>query len=338
MKKFLNRAEDFVDDMLDGIYAAHPNELAFVAQDRRCLVAKRRVKGKVGLATGGGSGHLPLFLGYVGAGLLDGAAVGGVFQSPSADQMLEVTKAIDQGAGVLYVYGNYSGDILNFDMAAELADGEGIEVLSVVGNDDVASSPPGQEHKRRGVAGIFFVFKAAGAAAAEGMSLTEVRRVAEKARANSRTMGVALSSCIVPEIGHATFSIGESEMEIGMGIHGEPGIRRGALRSADEVVEEMLRPIFAEAFGGQALTHGTEVAVLVNGLGATPKEELYILFRKVAAELAGRGVSVFHAYVGEFATAMEMAGASISLLRLDDELKRLIAAPAASPFFMQNQL
>ncbi|MBC7715699.1 MAG: dihydroxyacetone kinase subunit DhaK [Pseudorhodobacter sp.] len=338
MKKFLNRAEDFVDEMLDGIYAAHPRELGFVAQDRRCLVAKSQVKGKVGLATGGGSGHLPLFLGYVGTGLLDGAAVGGVFQSPSADQMWEVTKAIDQGAGVLYIYGNYTGDILNFDMATEMAEMEGIKVLSVVGNDDVASSPPGQEHKRRGVAGIVFIYKAAGAAAAEGMSLNEVKRVAEKARTNTRTMGVALSSCIVPEIGHATFSIGESEMEIGMGIHGEPGIRRGALRPADEVVEEMLLPIFAERFAGNLLARGDEVAVLVNGLGATPKEELYIMFRKVAAVLAERGISVFHTYVGEFATSMEMAGASISLLYLDDELKRLIAAPAASPFFVQNQL
>ncbi|MEB0110939.1 dihydroxyacetone kinase subunit DhaK [Variovorax sp. RTB1] len=335
MKKFLNQAEDFVDEMLDGIYTAHPKQVGFVAQDRRCLVSTQpRIKGKVGLATGGGSGHLPLFLGFVGAGLLDGAAVGGVFQSPSADQMYEVTKAIDQGAGVLYIYGNYTGDILNFDMATEMAEMENIRVLSVVGNDDVASSPPGQEHKRRGVAGTFFVFKAAGAAASEGMALDEVKRVAEKAKANTRTMGVALSSCIVPEVGHATFSIGEEEMEIGMGIHGEPGIRRGPLLSADAVVDEMMRPILAE----RPLGKGDEVVVLVNGLGATPKEELYILFRRVSGILKERGVSIFHAYVGEFATAMEMAGASISLLHLDDELKRLIAAPAQSPFFMQNPL
>ena len=334
MKKFLNKAEDFVDEMLDGIYAAHPHQLGQVADDRRCLVTQQLVEGKVGLATGGGSGHLPLFLGYVGAGLLDAAAVGGVFQSPSADQMFEVTKAIDQGAGVLYIYGNYTGDILNFDMAAEMAEIESIKVLSVVGNDDVASSPVGQEHKRRGVAGIVFVYKAAGAAAAEGMSLEEVKRVADKANAHTRTMGVALSSCIVPEIGHATFEIGATDMEIGMGIHGEPGIRRGPLLPADEVVEEMMRPILAEKPPGS----GNEVAVLVNGLGATPKEELYILFRKVASLLKDHGISVFHAYVGEFATAMEMAGASISLLYLDEELKRLIAAPANSPFFVQNQL
>jgi len=334
MKKFLNAPENFVDEMLDGIYLAHPKQLAYVADDRRCMVVAKRVPGKVGLATGGGSGHLPLFLGYVGAGLLDGAAVGGVFQSPSGEQMLEVTKAIHQGAGVLYIYGNYSGDILNFDMATEMAEVEDIKVLSVVGNDDVASSPVGQEHKRRGVAGIFFVFKAAGAAAAEGMTLDEVKRVADKAKANTRTMGVALTPCIVPEVGHASFSIGEREMEIGMGIHGEPGIRRGDLLPADAVVDEMMKPILAE----RALKSGDEVAVLVNGLGATPKEELYVLFRRVAAILKERGVSIFHVYIGEFATSMEMAGASISLLYLDDELKRLIAAPACSPFFEQAQL
>ena len=334
MKKFLNAPEDFVDEMLEGIYTAHPKQLAYVADDRRCMVTAKRVPGKVGLATGGGSGHLPLFLGYVGAGLLDGAAVGGVFQSPSGDQMFEVTKAINQGAGVLYIYGNYSGDILNFDMATEMAEIEDIKVLSVVGNDDVASSPIGQEHKRRGVAGIFFVFKAAGAAAAEGMSLDEVKRVADKAKANTRTMGVALTPCIVPEVGHATFSIGEREMEIGMGIHGEPGIRRGDLLPADAVVDEMMKPILAE----RALAAGDEVAVLINGLGATPKEELYVLFRRVAAILKGRGVSIFHVYIGEFATSMEMAGASISILYLDDELKRLMAAPASSPFFEQAQL
>jgi len=334
MKKFLNDAEDFVDEMLDGIYAAHPRQLGFAAGDKRCMVAATRVAGKVGLATGGGSGHLPLFLGYVGAGLLDGAAVGGVFQSPSADQMFEVTKTIDQGAGVLYIYGNYSGDILNFDMAAEMAELENIKVLSVVGNDDAASSPVGQEHKRRGVAGIVFVFKAAGAAAREGMPLDEVKRVAEKAKANTRTMGVALTPCIVPEIGHATFSIGEQEMEIGMGIHGEPGIRRGALLPADQIVDEMVRPLLTEL----PLARGSEVAVLVNGLGGTPKEELYILFRRLASLLGEHGVSIFHSYIGEFATSMEMAGASISLLLLDDELKRLIAAPVDSPFFAQHAL
>ena len=334
MKKFLNQPEQFVDEMLEGIYLAHPGQLRFVADDLRCMVAARQVPGKVGIATGGGSGHLPLFLGYVGSGLLDGCAVGGVFQSPSADQMLEVTKAINQGAGVLYLYGNYSGDIMNFDMASEMAELEGIRVLSVVSNDDAASSPAGQEHKRRGVAGSFMAFKVAGAAAAEGMKLDEVKRVAEKAKLNLRTMGVALTPCIVPEIGRATFSLGEGEMEIGMGIHGEPGIRRGPLLTADEVADEMMKPILAEL----DLPSGSEVAVLVNGLGATPKEELYVLFRRVSALLNEKGIAIFHVYIGEYATAMEMAGASISILKLDDELKRLVARSASSPFFEQQQL
>jgi dihydroxyacetone kinase-like protein len=334
MKKFLNRPERFVDEMLEGILAAHPDKLRSAAGDLRCIVTARPRPGKVGIATGGGSGHLPLFLGYVGDGLLDGCAVGGVFQSPSAEQMLEVTKAIHQGAGVLYLYGNYSGDIINFDMAAEMAGMEDIKVLSLVGNDDVASSPRGQEGKRRGVAGIFFVYKAAGAAAAAGASLEEVLRVAEKAKASVRTMGVALTPCIVPEVGHASFSLGEKEMEIGMGIHGEPGIRRGELLPADAVVDEMMRPILEDL----PFRSGDEVAVLMNGLGGTPKEELYVMYRRVAQILAGKGITAWHVWLGEFATSMEMAGLSISVLRLDAELKKLLAAPALTPFFEQSAI
>ncbi len=328
MKKFLNDPVDFVDEMLEGIYRAHP-AVTYVADDKRCLVTANPKTGKVGIATGGGSGHLPTFLGYVGEGMLDGAAVGGVFQSPSSEQMYQVTKAIDQGAGVLYIFGNYSGDIINFDMAAELADLDGIQVKQCIGNDDVASSKVGEEHKRRGVAGIYFLYKAAGAAAAEGHSLDEVHRIAEKARLRTRTMGVALSSCVVPEIGHATFSIGEDEMEIGMGIHGEPGISRKKLAPADAVIDEMMDRIFAE----QDYKSGDEVAVLVNGLGGTPLEELYILFRRVAQLMDGRGVKVKHVWIGEFATAMEMAGASVSILHLDAELDHLVGAPANTPFF-----
>ncbi|NLS07003.1 dihydroxyacetone kinase subunit DhaK [Rhizobium sp. P32RR-XVIII] len=331
MKKFLNDPVNFVDEMLEGIYKAHP-DVTYVADDKRCLVTAKPKAGKVGIATGGGSGHLPLFLGYVGDGMLDGAAVGGVFQSPSAEQMLQVTKSIDQGAGVLYIYGNYTGDIINFDMAAELADLDGIQVKQVVGNDDVASSVVGEEHKRRGVAGIFFVYKAAGAAAAKGLSLEEVTRIADKARLRTRTMGVALSSCVVPEIGHATFSIGDDEMEIGMGIHGEPGISRKKLATADNVIDEMMERIFAE----QDYQRGDEVAVLVNGLGGTPMEELYILYRRVSQLLEERGVKAKHVWVGEFATSMEMAGASISVLHLDAELDPLIGAPANTPFFKHH--
>ena len=233
MKKIINAPETFIPEMLEGIYAAHPDELMCVEGDLHCLVSKRKHAGKVGIATGGGSGHLPLFLGYVGEGMLDGCSIGDVFQSPSAEQMLAVTKAIDQGAGVLYIYGNYNGDIFNFDMAAEMADmEEDIRVESVVAGEDVASAAPsaeGEPNHRRGVAGIFFVYKCAGAAAAAGLTLDEVKRVALKACANVRTMGVALTSCTVPRVGHPSFEIGEDEMEIGMGIHGEPGIRRGKL-------------------------------------------------------------------------------------------------------------
>lgn len=334
MKKFINKPENFVDEMLEGIYASHPQQVMFVANDLRCYVRKEPVKGKVGIVTGGGSGHLPLFLGYVGEGMLDGCAVGGVFQSPSSEQILEVTKAVEQGAGVLYLYGNYTGDILNFDMAAEMADIEGIKTATVVGNDDVASAIKGEENKRRGVAGIFFLYKAAGAAAAEGMSLEEVKRVAEKAKANVRTMGVASTPCIVPEVGKPSFTIGDDEMEIGMGIHGEPGIRRGKLLTADKIVDEMVYPIIKDL----PFEKNNEVAVLINGLGATPKEELYILARRTLHILEEEGLKVFHVYVGEFATSMEMAGASISLCKLDEELKRLIAAPAFTPFFSQKQL
>lgn len=331
----MNDPVDFVDEMLQGILIAHPNQLKTVNEDFRCIVkAGPGIKNKVGLATGGGSGHLPLFLGYVGDGLLDGCAVGGVFQSPGADQMLEVTRAIDNGAGVLYIYGNYGGDIMNFDMAAEMADMDGIKVEQVIAGEDVASAPKGEEGKRRGVAGIFFVFKTAGALAAELASLADVKRIAIKTCDNVRTMGVALTPCIVPEAGKASFSLGENEMEIGMGIHGEPGIQRGPLLRADEIVLQMTNKILNDL----PYKKGDEVAILINGLGATPREELYIMTGKLHSVLKENGIQVFNSYVGEFATSMEMAGASISLLKLDEELKRLLSKPACSPFFTQVQL
>lgn len=335
MKKIINKPEDYVNEMLEGLYIAHPDLITYAAGDVRCLITANKKEGKVGLATGGGSGHLPLFLGYVGKGILDGCSVGDVFQSPSAEQMLEVTKAIDSGAGVLYIYGNYNGDIFNFDMAAEMADfEEDIKVESVVAGEDVASAGPagpGAKNTRRGVAGIVFVFKCAGAAADKMMSLEEVKRVAEKAAANVRTMGVALTACIVPRVGKPGFSIGEDEMEIGMGIHGESGIRRGKLEPADQIVEEMLEKIVADI----PYVEGDEVAVLVNGLGATPLDEQYIVTRKIDSVLKGKGIVPYRYYVGEYATAIEMAGFSISLLKLDDELKELLDAPAETPFFKQ---
>lgn len=335
MKKIINKPEEFVDDMLTGIYAAHPKKLAFVADDLRCLVRGGEKKpGKVALATGGGSGHLPLFLGYVGEGLLDGCAVGGVFQSPSAQQMVEVSKAIDNGAGVIYIYGNYTGDIMNFEMASELLEMDNIRTAHVLGADDVASAPKGEEDKRRGVAGIFFMYKIAGAYAEEMASFDEVLRVANKVKDNVRTMGVALSPCIIPEVGKPTFNLEHDEMEIGMGIHGEPGVERGKLKTAEEIVDELTISLLADL----PFVKGDTVSVLVNGLGATPKEELYVIYKSLKEILTHKGINVFHVYLGEFATSMEMAGASISLLKMDDELTRLLSKPAHSPFFEQIQL
>src|SRR5579871_867310 len=228
MQKLINQPDAFVDQMLDGVLAAHPDQLKRAENDPRAIVrADAPVAGKVGIATGGGSGHLPVFMGYVGEGLADGAAIGNVFASPSADQMLEVTRAISSGAGVLYVYGNYGGDVMNFDLAAELAGAEGIQVATVLGADDVASAPKGEEQRRRGIAGIFFLYKVAGAAAARGGSLAEVHAVTARAAANVRSMGVALAPCTLPAAGVPTFDLPDGQMEIGMGIHGEPGVRRG---------------------------------------------------------------------------------------------------------------
>jgi phosphoenolpyruvate---glycerone phosphotransferase subunit DhaK len=285
----------------------------------------------VALATGGGSGHLPVFLGYVGQGLLDGCAVGDVFASPSADRMLDVTRHIHAGRGVLVVYGNYGGDRMNFDMAAEMAGLEDIEVRSVLVSDDVASAPSDAADRRRGVAGMVFAFKIAGARADQGGSLDEVEAVTRKALANLRTMGVALSPCTVPAAGRPTFTIGEDEMEIGMGIHGEPGIKREALQTADQIAERMTAAILADL----PLAAGDRAAVMVNGLGATPPEELYILYRQVHNILTAQGVQVHRAYVGEYATSMEMAGASLTIFRLDEELAALLDYPARSPFFVQ---
>ena len=331
MRKLINQPENMVDEMLQGLYAAHPDQVTCVNGDLRCLISAKKHPGKVALATGGGSGHLPLFLGYVGEGMLDGCCVGGVFQSPSADRMLEVTKAIHSDAGVLYIYGNYGGDKMNFELAAEMAAVDDIHVEQVLGTDDVASAPKGSEARRRGVAGIFFIYKIAGALAARMANLDEVKAVAEKVASRVRSMGVALSPCTIPEVGKPTFSIQEGEMEIGMGIHGEAGVRRGAIQPADAVVDQVLSAILED----MPCAKGDTVSVLINGLGATPLEELYVLYRRVDQNLKNLGVNIHRAYVGEFATSMEMAGASISLLKLDAELIGLLDQSARTPFFSQ---
>jgi phosphoenolpyruvate---glycerone phosphotransferase subunit DhaK len=329
VKKILNDPNNFVNEMLEGLYAAH-SELTCVGDDLRCLVRRDApVMGKVALVAGGGSGHLPVFLGYVGQGMLDGCAIGDVFQSPSSDQMLEVTKRIHGGRGVLYLYGNYGGDVMNFDMAAEMADMEGIQVRTVLVKDDVASAEAARAETRRGVAGMVFAFKIAGAKADSGASLEEVEAATVKALANMRTMGVALSPCILPAVGKPTFNVPDGEMELGMGIHGEPGVRRGPLETADQIAETLTQTILADL----PLNNGDRVAVMVNGLGATPPEELFILYRRVHRILEPLGVTVHKVFVGEFATSLEMAGASLTIMKLDDELQSLVDHPAHTPFF-----
>lgn len=332
MKKLINDPDDFVDEVLDGLLVAHPDMLKAASDDRRALVrADAPLQGKVGIVTGGGSGHLPVFLGYVGPGLCTGVAVGNVFSSPSAEQMFAATKASSGGAGVLYLYGNYGGDVLNFDLAADLADGDGIPTRTVLVTDDVASAPPDRAADRRGIAGLFFAYKCAGAAAERGDTLDEVADVATAAVAATRTMGVGLSPTILPAAGKPTFELGDGEMEIGIGIHGEPGVHRGSLETADAVTDRLMHAITEDL----RLQSGERVAVLVNGLGATPLEELYLIYRRAAQVLTDLGVEVHRPYVGEFATSLEMAGASVSVMRLDDELATLLDAPAVSPFFRQ---
>ncbi len=329
MKKIMNAPENYTDDMLRGIYAAHADSVKCAADDLRCYCIAHKHPGKVAIITGGGTGHLPLFLGYVGEGMLDGCGVGGVFQSPSAEQIFNVTKEVENGAGVLYLYGNYTGDIMNFDMAAEMCELEDIETRSIVGADDVLSSA--SVDTRRGVAGIFFLYKCAGAAAAQMKSLDEVLAVAQKAKDRTRTVGFALTPCIIPEVGKPNFTLEEGEMAMGMGIHGEPGVWNGPIKTADALAEESVGEILKD----MPVAAGEEVALLINGLGATSQEELYILSGSVTKQLNAQGVKIYRTFVGEYATSMEMAGASISVMRLDDELKALLDAPAHTPFYTQ---
>ncbi len=331
MKKLLNEPNAYVDEMLEGLCAAHPQYFRRIGEAGR-VVARTDgpVSGKVGIVSGGGSGHLPLFTGYVGRGLIDSCAIGNVFAGPSVDDCIEAMRAADGGAGILRLYGNYGGDRMNFDMAGEMLDMEGIETATVLGADDVASADAAERHKRRGVAGLIYLYKIAGARADRpGATLREVAVAAEKAGRGCATTGVALGPCIVPEAGKPTFTLAENEIEMGMGIHGEPGVWRGPLKPADALAGEMLEMVGADL----GLGRGERVSVLVNSLGATPHEELYILYRHVARELAAKGVTVVRPLIGRYVTSMEMAGASLTVLRLDSELEALLDAPADCPFW-----
>lgn len=332
MKKIINDPYEFSDDMISGILKAYPKHLKTVSGSRRSLMrADAPVKNKVAIVTGGGAGHLPVFLGYVGKGLCDGVAIGNVFSSPAADDMLAAARAVHSGNGVLFLFGNYGGDCMNFDMASEMAETEGIQVEQAIVADDIASAPLEEMHRRRAVAGVFFSYKITGAKAELNADLDSVLSTAKKVIHNTRSMGVSLSPCTVPAAGQPSFTLADDEMGVGMGIHGEPGIEICKLKTADDIAETLTKPLIEDL----GLKSKDEVAVLINGLGATPPEELYILWNRVHDLLADCGLGIHRCYVGEYATSLEMAGCSVSLLKLDEEMKSLLDAPAYSPFLPQ---
>lgn len=327
-QKLINDGNAAVDEMLVGIIAAHGRHLWRPDHAPRAVVARHGPRpGKVALVIGGGSGHEPTFLGFVGKGLADAAAIGNVFASPPPQPAVDAAIASSGGAGVLFMYGNYAGDVMNFDMASELLEMEGIEARTVLTTDDIASAP--ERDKRRGVAGNVFIFKAAGAAADMMLPLDEVERIARHANARTYTMGVALSACSLPQTRRPNFELPVGEMEIGMGIHGEPGVRRGPLAPANAVADEIMDAILKE----MDAPSGGSVAVLINSLGSTPLMELYILYARVAERLEAAGLSIHTALVGPYCTSLEMAGASITIMHLDDELTRMVDHPCDCAMF-----
>ena len=330
MKKLINGVDNIVDEMLDGMARAYPQYLKRL-DGLDVVVRANGSKGKVALVSGGGSGHEPTHGGYVGKGMLDAAVAGAVFTSPTPDQVYEAITAANGGKGVLLVIKNYTGDIMNFEMAADMARDEGIEVEQVVTADDVAVENSTWTTGRRGIAGTIFVHKIAGACAEAGGSLAEVKRVAEKVIANVRSMGMAVDACTVPALGKPSFDLAEDEVEIGIGIHGEPGVNRERALPADAVVDKLLAKILAEGIYGE----GDEVAVMVNGMGATPLMELYIANRRLNEALLEKGIRVHRTMVGNYMTSLDMAGFSITLLKLDEELKSLLDAPCDTPALVQ---
>jgi len=329
MKKIINNPDNVLEDMLQGMLYAHGDYLKRVEGFDVLVRKNSKSEGKVALVSGGGSGHEPAHAGYVGEGMLDAAVCGAVFTSPTPDQVYEAIKEVDNGSGVLLIIKNYTGDIMNFEMAQDMADMEGINVKAVVVNDDVAVEDSLYTAGRRGIAGTVFVHKIAGAKAEEGASLEEVKNVAEKVINNVRSMGMALTSCIVPAAGKANFTLAEDEIEIGMGIHGEPGTHREEISTADNIAEQLVNKILDDI----NIENGEEVAVMVNGLSGTPLMELYIVNKKVQQMLEEKGIKVHKTFVGEYMTSLEMAGCSVSILKLDDELKGLLDSKADTPAF-----
>lgn len=330
MKKIINHPDHVVDEMIKGLVAAHPTYLKRV-EDTDVVTRSNPANDKVGLVSGGGSGHEPSHAGFVGEGMLDSAVCGAVFTSPTPDQVYEGIVSADSGKGVLLIIKNYTGDVMNFEMAAEMASDEGIKVAQVIVNDDVAVENSTWTTGRRGIAGTIFIHKIAGAAAQKGMELEEVQTVAQRVIDNVRTMGMALSPCTVPAAGKPGFELAEDEVEIGMGIHGEPGTHREKIQNADKIVDHMLGKILDEG-----IYHTKdEVAVLINGLGSTPLMELYIANHRVKSVLDEKGIKIYKTFVGNYMTSLEMGGFSITLLKLDPELKELLDAKADTPALKQ---
>ena len=328
MKKIINNPIDFVDETLDGLIKSHPKVYSLASDNSRVITRAIKSSNKVGLVTGGGSGHLPVFTGYVGKGLLDSCAIGSVFASPSVEQIASAIRNANNKKGVLCILGNYGGDVMNFEMACEIVKEEGIETKTVIVADDIASAKVNERDKRRGIAGMIFVFKVAGALAERGASLEDIYKIASDTNSNVRTLGVALSPCILPEAGKPTFEINKDEIEIGMGIHGEPGISREKLKSANDLTDDICKRILDD-FN----LSNQEVGLMINSLGATPLEELYIVSRRVVENFNNHKISIFKNYVGRYATSMEMAGMSITVLKLNNKIKENLIAPTDCPFW-----
>jgi dihydroxyacetone kinase-like protein len=325
MKKFVNDPKRFVPEMLKGIALANPDTIRYVPEYNLIMRADSPSNDKVSIVQGSGSGHEPAHVMVVGPGMLDAACPGDVFAAPPSDYVYQTAKLVASDKGVLLLVNNYTGDRMAFEMASELAEAEGLKVATLFINDDVAVQDSTWTVGRRGVAGNFFVIKAVGAKSAEGASLEEVKAIGEKVNSFTRTMGIALTACTPPAKGSPLFELGEDEMEVGVGIHGEPGRRRAKLVSADEIVDELLGAVVPDL----PFSSGDRVALMINGLGGTPISELYLLYGIAAQKLADSGITIARSYVGEYCTSLEMAGASLTLVKLDDEIEALLEAPAS---------
>ena len=329
MKKIINKPSDFVEESIQGLVKSHPEIYAFAKDNKRVITRSKKSSNKVGVVSGGGSGHLPVFTGYVGKGILDACAVGSVFASPSVDQIASAIRNGDNGNGVLCILGNYGGDVMNFEMACEIVASEGIKTKTIIVADDIASASNEEKLKRRGIAGMIFVFKTAGSLAETGASLEDIYNLATSANNNVRTLGIAVSPCILPEAGKPTFEIDSDEIEIGMGIHGEPGIKREKLRKADLLVDDLCKRIFDDF----KLNNKDKVSIMINSLGATPLEELYIVSKRVHENFSKLNIEITKSYVGRYATSMEMAGLSITILKLNHDLNQSLLYPSECPFW-----